>query len=355
MMCLAVLAPIPVFAELTPGTPAPEFPRDAIWLNDSAHAFAGDLKGKVVLVDFWEYTCINCIRTFPHLKELYSRYHKYGFEIVGVHKGEFVFASDADRVRAAYKRFRLPYPAIADTKDAIWTLFDCNSWPDSFLIDGDGIIRDNHQGEGDYDKLEKDIQRLLLQKHPGLDFSGIAIAPDKPVDGPGCGNKSEEIYIGYERGSSWGGQIANTEGFRKDRVVNYAPTTRRVRRGFFVEGKWLNRADDFESVAQSGPASLGITCRGREVYAVLDRSSKEPVKLVVTRDGKPVPAGQRGQDVQLEQDGRTTITIDESRMYYVIRGEDSSSHELQFSPQGPGARICSFTFGNRCQTDFDRL
>ncbi len=345
-------------AELTPGTPAPEFPKDAIWLDGTPHSFATDLKGKVVLVDFWEYTCINCIRTFPHLKELYTRYHRYGFEIVGVHKGEFAFASEADKVRNAYKRLKLPYPAIADTKDAVWNLYDCNSWPDSFLIDGDGIIRDAHQGEGDYSKLETDIQRLLKQKHPELDFSGITITPDRDVEAAGCGTKSEEIYVGYERGSSWGGQIANREGFRNNKVVNYAPTKRRVKRGFFAEGKWLNRPDDFESVAPSTPqatVSLGITYHGRDVFAVFDRSVNGPVTLVVTRDGKPVPEAIRGQDVRMDRDGRTIITIDESRMYYVITREDDRNHELRFFPLAAGARICSFTFGNKCEETFDRL
>src|SRR5579863_460603 len=109
------------FAQLKPGAQAPDIPSDAIWLSKDKPTFAnGELKGKVVLVDFWEYTCINCIRTFPHLKKLYARYHKYGFEIIGVHKGEFAFAAkNAKFVEHAYKRFKLPYPAIADVKDEI--------------------------------------------------------------------------------------------------------------------------------------------------------------------------------------------------------------------------------------------
>ncbi len=355
---LLLLAAVPVHAELTVGTPAPEFPRNAIWLGGPAHYFSGDLKGKVVLVDFWEYTCINCIRTFPHLKELYNRYHPYGFEIIGVHKGEFAFASNPDNVRTAYRRFKLPYPAIADVRDSVWTLYDCNSWPDSFLIDGDGIIRDVHQGEGDYAKLEMDIQRLLKQKHPELDFSSITIAPDKSVSGPDCGSQSEEIYVGYERGSSWGGKIANREGFQKEKVVNYKPTSKRVPRGFFVSGKWLNEPDDFEFRGAAGPGRndyLGITYHGRDVYAVLDRGAGAPVTFVVTRDGKPIPEAQRGQDITLDPEGRTIVTVDASRMYYIVTREDDASHELRFYPRQPGTRICSFTFGNKCQESFDRL
>lgn len=355
---LFTLFGISAFAELTPGTPAPDFPKDARWLGGGKLSFASELKGKVVLVDFWEYTCINCIRTFPHLKELYARYHQYGFEIVGVHKGEFGFASRVDKVALAYKRFKLPYPTVIDVSDAVWTLYDCNSWPDSFLIDRDGVIRDVHQGEGDYGKLEREIQHLLKQKHPDLDFSNITVPPDNPIFGIDCGQQSEEIYVGYERGSSWGGQIANKEGFRKDKVVAYARTSKRVERGFFVEGKWRNDPDDFESVSAStsdATVSLGITYFGRDAYAVLGRSSGKPVQLAVTRDGMPLPASMRGQDVKVDKNGQTLITIDESRMYYVVTKEDDQKHELKFFPQSAGVCIFSFTFGNKCLENFGRL
>ena len=117
-------------------------------------------------------------------------------------------------------------------------------------------------------------------------------------------------------------------------------------------------ADDFESVSGSRPekeVSLGITYQGRDVYAVFNRSPKGPAELVVTRDGHPIPAPLRGKDVRVNPQGQTFMTIDEPRMYYVITQEDSSTHELRFSPKSGGVRICSFTFGNRCLESFDRL
>jgi peroxiredoxin len=309
-------------------------------------------------VDFWEYTCINCIRTFPHLKELYARYHKYGLEIIGVHKGEFAFASVATNVAAAYKRFKLPYPAVADVKDEVWSAYDCNTWPDSFLIDRDGIIRLNHQGEGNYAELEKKIQEMLKQKHPELNFSNIKITPDKPDSGPQCGNESDEIYVGFERGNLWGGKIANPQGFHANKTIDYKPTKRRVERGFFVAGKWNNGADAFTSAAAStnnNPVYLGISYYGRDVYSVLWRNANSPVKLIVTRDGKPVPQQMRGQDVKVNEQGETYILVDDPRMYYVVTKEDNKKHELKFFPESRGASIYSFTFGNRCLENFDRL
>ncbi len=355
---ILIFSSISLLAELTPGTPAPKFPKNAIWLGGGSHSFSTDLKGKVVLVDFWEYTCINCIRTFPHLKELYKRYHKYGFEIIGVHKGEFAFASKVANVEAAYKRFKLPYPAIADINDVVWNEYNCNTWPDSFLIDRNGIIRLVHQGEGNYAELEKEIRKLLRQNHPELNFSDIKITPDKPMFGPKCGPESDEIYVGYERGDLWGGKFANPQGYHEDKTINYKPTKIRVERGFFVQGKWHNGPDAFTSVSSSTPkniVSLGITYYGSDVYSVLGRNSKNPVNVIVTRDGKPVPPSKRGQDVKVNKNGETYITINQPRMYYVITKENENKHELKFYPEDSGISIYSFTFGNKCQQNFDRL
>ena len=215
-----------------------------------------------------------------------------------------------------------------------------------------------HQGEGNYGSFEREIQRLLQQGHRELDFSKFVIQPDAPLFGPACGPESPEIYVGFERGALWGGQMANHQDFHAKKVVDYAPTTKRVKRGFFVAGEWRNHADDFESVSGSRPEKevyLGITYQGRAVYAVFNRSSKGPVELVVTRDGRPIPAPLRGKDVWVDAHGETLITIGEPQMYYVITQEDSSAHELQFLPKSGGVRICSFTFGNRCLENFDRL
>jgi thiol-disulfide isomerase/thioredoxin len=357
---LLFIAALPARAELTRGTPAPDFPRGVRWLPAGTRPLSmRDLKGRVVIVDFWEYTCINCIRTFPHLKEWYRRYHGSGLEIVGVHKGEFEFASDPENVERAYRRFALPYPAIADTRSEIWRAYDCNSWPDTFIIDRSGVIREAHRGEGDYGSEERLLQDLLKQGHKELDFSSFTIPEDHPIVGNACGDVSPEIYVGAARGALWGGRIANPEGFYDGRVVDYKPIEIRVVRGFFARGPWKNRPDDFEAAADPTPArpvSLGISYRGREVYAVLDRATREPVDVEITENGAPIPAAQRGKDVRALPDGRTVVTIGEPRMYYLIVDEDdTATHELVLQPMAKGARICSFTFSNRCLLDFDRL
>lgn len=356
---LLLAAALPAGAELTPGTPAPEFPKNAVWLGTGGRPVTmAQMKGKVVLVDFWDYTCINCIRSLPHLKQWYSRYHGAGLEIVGVHKGELAFASEPKNVERAYVRLKLPYPSLVDVDDRVWKAYDSNSWPNSFLIDRNGIIREVHTGEGTPGRFEQAIQEQLQKSRPDLDFTRYAVALDTPISGGDCGEQSPEIYIGYLRGPLWGGQIANPEGFQPEKAVDYAPTKSRVKRGFFVQGLWRNRRDDLESVRATSPADrtlLGISYRGRDVYAVLDRSATGPVEVIVTHDGKPVPEGIRGKDVREDGEGRTFITIDEPRLYYLIAKEDDKTHELALQPITPGARICSFTFGNLCLEEFDRL
>jgi thiol-disulfide isomerase/thioredoxin len=332
-------------------TMAPEFPADAIWIGTDKPPTMASLRGKVVIVDFWDYTCINCIRTFPHLKLWYQRYHDDGLEIVGVHKGEFEFAQNAENVRKAYARFALPWPVIADVKDEVWNAFHADAWPQSFLIDRSGHVIDIHTGEGEYGKFEQEIQDALRQGHAELNFSADVIEPDKPLFGAG-GEITQETYVGYERGQAWGGEIGNSEGFEPDKVVDYAPTTVRPSHGFWVSGKWLNKGDYFESV-DSG-ASLGIRYHARDAYVVLARGGAEPVKLVIERDGSPIPAAMRGKDVQVDEKGGTFILINEPRMYYAVTKEDDGTHDLLLKPEVAGERVFSFTFGNKALEEFDR-
>lgn len=339
-------------AELTPGTPAPEFPSNAIWLGAAApRPSLRQLRGKVVIVDFWEYTCINCIRTFPHLKQWHERYRADGLEIIGVHKGEFAFASEAKNVESAYARFGFPYPTIVDIRDEIWRAYGCTTWPDTFLVDRTGVIRGIHQGEGEYGATERFLQELLREGHPELDYSKIVIPPDTELVGGVCGPMSPEIMVGTLRGPL-AGRIANAEGFESGRTVTYKPTEKRLIQGFFAEGSWTNRPDDFEAAEDPKPGrpiSLGVSYRGRDVYAVMDRGTREPISVDVRRDGKPIPEGQRGKDIQVLSDGRTVAVVAEPRMYSLITKEDDSrTHELVLFPSQKGLRISSFAFGNRC-------
>jgi thiol-disulfide isomerase/thioredoxin len=356
---LAAAAPAPARAELTPGTPAPDFTGKHVWLNSKPLSLRRELKGKVVLLDFWEYTCINCIRTLPALKRIYSRYHRYGFEIIGDHAPEFDFAYKPENVAKGTRRERIPWPVIVDSDLSIWHAYDSNTWPNKFLIGANGIIVMQHSGEGGYAELERLIRDEIRKANPRVRFpASWKIPPDaNDFDPRRCGTTTEETYIGTKRGSLWGGAIANREGFQPGRMVLYTSRPRPVKRGFSAHGLWRNDRDDFEHArATATPMDyIGIHYHAREVYAVMNLKHGSSARVYVTRDGKPLPKERRGVDVKADVRGRTYMEVREGRMYYVIQGEDAASHELRLSPTAAGVAVNSFTFGNRCLTDFDRL
>jgi len=347
-----------VRAELTAGTPAPDFTGKHVWINSAPLSLKKALRGKVVLVDFWEYTCINCIRTLPALKRIYSRYRPYGFEIIGVHAPEFDFAYRAENVAMGTKRQGISWPVVVDSDFSIWRSYDSNSWPNKFLIDSRGTIVRQHAGEGAYAELERQIRDEIRKANPRITFPATwTIPPDTDDFNPSrCGTVSEETYVGTARGSSWGGAIASAEGFQPGKTVLYSSMPRQVPRGFLAHGLWKNNPDDFEH-ARATPQPkdyVGLRYHGAEVYVVMNLRKGTAARVFVTRDGKPVLPSRRGIDVKTDTRGRTYIDVREGRMYYAIQGEDQGSHELRLSPTDAGVAINSFTFGNRC-LKFDRL
>jgi thiol-disulfide isomerase/thioredoxin len=355
---VAIGAALPARAELTPGTPAPDLPAGAPWINGPPLSLARELKGKVVLVDFWEYTCINCIRTLPSFRKLYAAYHPLGLEIVGVHAPEFDFAYRTENVATGTKRLRIPWPVVVDSDFRIWRAYDSNSWPNDFLVNAKGIIVHQRAGEGGYADLETLVRAQLSAAHRGLKLPPPVLPPDgRDFDPANCGRMSVETYVGTARGTRWGGAIGNSEGFRPGQIVDYRSVARPVSRGFHARGLWKNDPDAFEHARAAAPLAdwIGLAYEGAEVYAVMNVSDGRSHRVYVTRDGQAVPPDRRGVDVKLDARGRTYIDVLEGRMYYVIQGEDAAKHELRLSPVDRGVRINSFTFGNRCLTKFDRL
>jgi thiol-disulfide isomerase/thioredoxin len=157
----------------------PEFSGVTHWLNTSKPVDRASLKGKVVLVDFWTYSCINCIRSVPHLKQLYEKYHGQGLEIIGVHTPEFHFEKDVNNVQAAIQKFGIPYPVAMDDNYQMWDAFASRSWPSVYLTDREGVIRYRHFGEGNEAEVEKQIQELLSQNNPA--FKPLAPTAVEPV------------------------------------------------------------------------------------------------------------------------------------------------------------------------------
>ncbi len=315
------------------------------------------LRGTVVMIDFWEYTCINCIRTFPENKKLYERYHKYGFEIIGVHDPEFDIARPINNISAAVKRFGLPYPVVADDF-AIWKAYHNASWPNRFLIDAKGIIRYDRPGEGADGSFERAIQSLLREAHPGLEFpSSYSIPPDDDAFAAKCGQPTPEMYVGhwYDRGI-----LANAEGYRDGKTLEYSLPKSIADGQAAVGGRWQTDKTGmtYRGRNKGEPSSsdlLGMIYHARELYAVMNVAHGRPERLYIKQDGQDLTPKNKGVDVKIDAGRRSYIEVDESRMYYLAQNPEFGSHSVQLFPTRSGITVNSFTFGNNCQIDFAHL
>jgi len=351
----------------SPGGPAPgaEMSEPSVtWINSSPLSMAG-LRGKVVLIDFWEYTCINCIRTFAENKKWYERYHKDGFEIIGVHCPEFDIAYRVGNVRTAVKRFGLPYPVVVDDHFLIWRAYHNSTWPNRFLIDAKGTIRYDRSGEGGDSALEHAIQQLLKEAHPGLKFpSSFTIPPEKDAFAPSCGIPTPEMYVGFWHGR---GILSNKQGYHKGKTLSYVLPASVEDGHAAVSGRWEtdNGRDPNQSNGmiyrgkkkgqRASGDELEMRYHARELYAVMNVEHGHPSRVDIRQDGKDLTPQNKGADVQFDAQGHSYIEVREPRMYYLVANPSSGSHKVELLPTRAGLTINSFTFGNNCQTDFPHL
>jgi len=335
--------------------PAPSAPSTE-WINSSPLTMSG-LRGKVVLIDFWEYTCINCIRTFAENKKWYERYHKFVFEIVGVHDPEFDIAYSPENVRVAVKRFGLTYPVVVDGGFQIWKAYNNSTWPNRFLIDAKGFVRFSRPGEGGDSAFEHAIQQLLQEAHTGLRFPAeYTIAPEQNAFAPSCGVPTEEMYVG-----DWSGRgiLANSEGYHQGKTLDYKPPGSVEDGRAAVSGRWETDKNGmiYRGRNKEGNESDNLIMRyhARELYAVLNVSHGKPSRLYIEQDGRDLTAQNKGADVQLDSSGHSYIDVREPRMYYLVQNPSFGSHTVELLPSRAGLTVNSFTFGNDCQTQFPHI
>ncbi|MFZ1081148.1 MAG: cytochrome c biogenesis protein DipZ [Candidatus Kryptoniota bacterium] len=310
-------------------TPAPDFVGITKWLNTDSPLSMSALRGKVVLVDFWTYTCINCIRTLPHLTSWYDKYKDKGFVAIGVHTPEFQFEHNTDNVLDAIKMYNIHYPVAQDNDYATWNNFNNEYWPAEYLIDANGNIRRTHFGEGEYDEMEMAIRELL--KENGQTLAGtVDNLPDQTPDG----ELSPESYVGAERMQYYykGGSIGTGERtftLENDLRLN----------SFSFGGDWNIKRE--EAIAEKN-AILNYKFIAGKVFLVLRPGSAGTTQKVrVLLDWKLVDASNAGADVKNGE-----IMVNSDRLYNLInlRGK-TGSHVLQLEFETPGTEAFAFTFG----------
>ena len=304
---------------------APEFTGNDRWFNSKPLTLAG-LRGRVVLIDFWTYTCINCIRTLPYLRAWDATYRDRGLTIVGVHTPEFSFERDGGNVRDAIAQNKLRYAVAQDNEYKTWDAWGNQYWPAKYLIDAKGRVRYVHFGEGDDDKTEAAIRDLL--EEAGADRLG-GDAKVGATEKVGT-EATPETYLGSARARGW------VPGKPRDGVHTYTPPRRLVESRFALGGTWRVDAESAEAVRD---ATLDANVVGKGVYLVLSSRGGKARPLGVELDGRPIRAADAGSDVH---GGR--VTVRGQRLYRLVQLDKTERHHLKLR-FAPGISGYAFTFG----------
>ncbi len=323
------------------------------WIN-SDPLEVEDLRGRIVLIDFWTYTCVNCIRTLPHLREWHDKYADQGLLIIGVHTPEFEFEKLPENVRAATADLGIEYAVAQDNDYTTWNIYRVQAWPSKYIVDGRGFVRYYHRGEGSYADTEKVIRFLL--EEAGRDLSHIEpnTTPDpERIAGTRATDPEKfitrELYGGTRRNIDFGGAyIANEEYYEEAGVVReYADPGERKNHFIFLSGHWLNEPENLRHAQTTDDYEdyLGIKFFANEVNAVMDVEPGAEYQFRVTMDGGPVPAESAGADITINENGDSVVTVDSPRMYRLVRQKEVSAHELLLMPKDENFSLYSFTFG----------
>lgn len=298
---------------------APALATSMIWLNTPRALSLAALKGKVVLVDFWTYSCINCVRTLPYLNAWYDKYHDRGLEIIGVHSPEFDFEKNPHNVSQAIQRYHIPYPVALDNQLDTWHNFANQYWPAHYLIDRDGNIVYRHVGEGQYAVLENNI-RLLL---------GLGVADKLTSATPVPTQQTPETYLGYSRATTLSNALT------PDRSVMYHLPSYLARHHWALAGNWKVEAQRI--VAQGTLSQLRLSFKAQKVYAVLGTQTGIPIAVQVRLNGKIFTAA---NDVTQGE-----LLVDQHRLYQLVDQPQTLAGMLDIIVTKPGLVAYAFTFG----------
>jgi cytochrome c biogenesis protein CcdA/thiol-disulfide isomerase/thioredoxin len=297
--------------------PAPEFARLDGWINGDARSL-NSLRGKVVVIDFWTYSCVNCLRTIPHLQKWHEAYKNEGLVLVGVHTPEFAFEADRANVEDAVGDLGVTWPVALDNRYGTWSAWGNQYWPAKYFIGRNGHVRHAHFGEGEYHESEQVIRALLAEDAPAE--VALPAATSTPAEVTDRSPRTPETYLGYQRNET----IA--QGDQRDNEADYTFPSRRLREDeVALDGRW--RVDKERSTA-TRDARLRLRFRGRAVHLVLGTENTGGNEVEVLVDGRRV----------------RTVTVTEHKLYTLAEPKDDEFHDLELR-FAPGVSAYAFTFG----------
>lgn len=308
------------------------------YVNSPAFTLSDYAGKKVILVDFWTYSCINCQRTIPYLNAWYQKYKDYGLVIVGVHTPEFDFEKNYGNVAAAVKSLGIQYPVVLDSERATWQAYQNEYWPAEYLVDIDGYVVHNSIGEGSYADTEHAIQQALIERDQKLGISQTVptgtVSPSDVVAMDGSKVNSPETYFGSGRNE----YLQNGTAAQSGSQTLTIPSTIDLN-SLYLGGTWNFMPEYAESTTPG--AKIVYQYDSKNLYMVASSDNANGVKATVLIDGKPIDPSIRGADVSA--DG--TITIKANKLYQIVNGTDYGTHTLELDVQDAGLDAYTFTFG----------
>ena len=347
----------PSASPATVGAPAPEIEGIAAWIN-SEPVVLRESRGKVVLIDFWTYTCVNCIRTFPFLKLWQSRYADDGLIIVGVHSPEFAFEKDPGNVMNAVADNGITWPVALDNGHVTWDNYSNRVWPAKYLIDQAGVLRYRHFGEGQYAETEEKIRELLTEAGADLDGDNFPPLSDQPLDPEFLRSRNAEItrelYTGYGREfsdtqSGRPGFVRQPEYYQdREAVIYFQEPREMLAHSIYFSGFWFVGQD----LVRHGQATadyedyISLIYSARTVNVVLGSVPGRPYRVRVSIDGRSLTPENQGDDIVIDADGESYLMVVEPRMYNLVAHPSyARGHKLRLSSNSADFELFAFTFG----------
>ena len=331
------VSPVEMTPALSDEGPMPDLSGAVGWIN-SPPLSSKSLRGKVVVIDFWTYSCINCLRALPYVEGWAAKYKDSGLVVIGVHTPEFAFEKERSNVEKAVRDLKITYPVAIDSDYKIWQAFNNNYWPAHYFIDGKGRIRYHHFGEGEYDESERVIQQLLKENGATSLAEGVITATGSGAEAA-ADNKnvgSPETYVGYKRA----GNFASVEPVAKDSRKTYSPQPRLSLNQWALGGSW--KVGEESAVLESLPGKIVFRFHARDLHLVLGPTKNgKPIRFTVKLDGTPP-----GEDHGADTDASGAGTVQGNRLYQLIRQKgpvEDRTFEIDFLD--PGVQTFAFTFG----------
>jgi thiol-disulfide isomerase/thioredoxin len=315
-----------------PGVKFTELAGIAGYINAEPFKLADYVGKKVILVDFIDYTCINCQRTFPYLNDWYAKYKDQGLEVVAIHTPEFSFEKEKSNVEKGAQQFGLKFPIVLDNDYATWNAYHNQYWPHKYLIDIHGNVVYDHIGEGSYDETEQKIVQALNQRKMFLNESGVVTA-GKTAPAPMIQTRSPETYFGAFRNENFG----NGRPYTLGEAAFTLPATLETN-AYYLGGTWKLEKEYAEN--QSADSRVSFVFNAAHMYIVAQTVDGSMISAKILIDGKQISADQSGADVK---DG--VLKIDASRLYNLYSSSSAESHRIDIIFSKPHVRIFTFTFG----------